>query len=162
MPNDSSPARLCFGCGSENSKGLAMQFDRDGDRSVAVFTAPKHLQGYPGRVHGGCIATMLDEAMGWASYHHGTWSMTARFTMRLRRAVPLDRPLTVAGWVEHDRGRFLEVRADLRLPDGTLLAEGDGLFARLHGEQAEELRQLYEGEAGAQTETITSASDSRE
>jgi acyl-coenzyme A thioesterase PaaI-like protein len=161
MPNDSSPARLCFGCGSENERGLAMEFRRESNRSVATFTAPKHLQGYPGRVHGGCIATMLDEAMGWASYHHGTWSMTARFTMRLRRAVPLDQPLIVSGWVENDRGRFLEVRADLRLPDGSVLAEGDGLFARVQGDQAEELRRLYETEVGRQTETITSASEGR-
>jgi acyl-coenzyme A thioesterase PaaI-like protein len=162
MPDESNSARFCFGCGSENPRGLAMQFHRSGSRSVAVFNAPRHLQGYPGRVHGGCIATMLDEAMGWASYHHGTWSVTARFTMRLRKAVPLNKPLVVTGWIDHDRGRFLEVRADVRLTDGTLLAEGDGLFARVRGEQAEELRQLYEAEVGRQTDTITSASDGRE
>jgi acyl-coenzyme A thioesterase PaaI-like protein len=161
MPNDSSPARLCFGCGSENPRGLAMEFFRDGERSVSAFTAPKHLQGYPGRVHGGCVATMLDEAMGWAAYHHGAWAMTARFNMRLRHAVPLDRPLTVSGWIERDRGRFLEVRADLRDAE-RVLAEGDGLFARVSGAQAAELRRLYEAEVGRQTDTITSASEGRE
>lgn len=155
-------AKLCFACGEDNPQGLGMRFDVKDGRAVATFSVPDFLQGYPGQAHGGSIATMLDEAMGWAAYGKGTWAMTAKFSMRFRASVPLGVPLEVSGWVTRDRGRFLEMRAELRLEDGRLLAEADGLFARVQGEQAEILRRNYEASvAGRQTETITSLNDGR-
>jgi len=161
-----SPARFCFGCGSENPHGLGLRFQLEAGRAVARFTPPAHLQGYPGFAHGGGVATILDEAMGWAAYWQGLWSMTARLSMRFRRSVPLGQPVTVNGWVTRDRGRFLELRAELRSAQGALLADAAGLFARVSGERAEELRRQYEAalsseETGRQTETITSAQDGR-
>jgi acyl-coenzyme A thioesterase PaaI-like protein len=155
-----SPARLCFGCGEANPRGLGMRFDIEDGRAVAEFTPPEYLQGYPGRMHGGGVATMLDEAMGWAAYAQGAWAMTARFTMRFHRGIPVGQALVVSGWVTRDRGRFLEVQAEARTKDGALLAQADGLFARVTGEQAGELRLLYEG-AGRQTETTSSLQDGR-
>ena len=137
-------ARFCFGCGSENPRGLGLQFRLEEGRAVAEFTPPDFLQGYPGFVHGGGVATVLDEAMGWAVYGRGIWAMTARLTMRFRKPVPLNRAVVVSGWVTRDRGRFLELRAELRAQDGALLAQADGLFVRVGGKQAEEIRRQYE------------------
>ena len=165
MSEQPSPARLCFGCGSENPRGLGLKFRIEDGRAVAEFTPPDYLQGFPGYVHGGGVATVLDEAMGWAAYGQGIWAMTARFTMRVRASVPLGEPLTVAGSILRDRGRFLELRAELRSAQGTLLAQADGLFVRVSGERAEELRRRYEEAApastGRQTETITSLQEGR-
>jgi acyl-coenzyme A thioesterase PaaI-like protein len=155
-----SPARLCFGCGSENPRGLGLRFRREDGRAVAEFTPPAHLQGYPGVVHGGGVVTMLDEAMGWAAYWQGLWAMTARLTTRFRRPVPLEEPLTVSGWVVRDRGRILTLRAELRSRAGRLLAEAEGTFVRVSDRQAEEMRRFYEA-TGRQTETMTSASEGR-
>lgn len=139
-----SPARLCFGCGSENPRGLGMRFRLEDGRAIAGFTPDDYLQGYPGRVHGGGVATMLDEAMGWAAYAAGVWATTAKLTMRFRQPVPLGQPVTVIGWVARDRGRFLELRSELRSGNGRLLAEAEGVFVRVSGQQAEELRRQYE------------------
>lgn len=144
MAERSSAARNCFGCGSENERGLGMQFHLEDGHAVAEFRAEQFVQGYPGRVHGGVVVTMLDEAMSWAVYSRGDWSVTARLTTRFRRAVPLDEPLTVAGWVTRDRGRYLELRSEVRSQAGVLLADGEGLFVRVTGRLAEELRQQYE------------------
>jgi acyl-CoA thioesterase FadM len=70
--------------------------------------------------------------------------MTAKFTVRFRRPVPLRQQTRVSGWVTRDRGRFLEVRAELRSRQGHLLAEAEGVFVRLDGERAEEVRKQYE------------------
>ncbi len=162
MPEKRSLAKLCFACGEENPRGLGMRFEMQDERAVAEFSAPEFLQGYPGQAHGGGVATMLDEAMGWAVNGRGIWAMTAKFSMRFRSSVPLSVPLTVSGWVTRDRGRFLELRAELRQQDGRLLAEAEGLFARVQGEQAETLRRNYEASvAGRQTETMTSLSEGR-
>ena len=144
MAERPDPAGYCFGCGRENARGLGLQFRLEEGRAIAEFTPPEFLQGYPGFVHGGGVATILDEAMGWAIYGRGVWAMTARFTMRFRRAVPLGQLIKVSGWVTRDRGRFLEVRGEVRSRQGHLLAEADGLFARVKGQQAEELRRQYE------------------
>ncbi|MEX0785475.1 MAG: PaaI family thioesterase [Dehalococcoidia bacterium] len=162
MAERPSPARWCFGCGSENPRGLHMHFRMEEERAVCDFVVPEFLQGYPGQAHGGGVATMLDEAMGWAVYGQGIWAMTARFEMRFRKRVPLGEPLSVAGWVTRDRGRFIELRAELRTHEGALLAQAEGLFARVQGEQAEELRRNYEAAlSGRQTDTMTSLQDGR-
>ena len=135
-------ARYCFACGSDNPYGLGMQFRIEGGVAVADFTPAPHHQGYPGLVHGGVVATILDEAMGWAAYGGGDWSMTGRLRMRFRLPVPLGRPLRVEGRVTKVRKRFLEVRARL-LMDGRLLVEADGVFLRVDGQRAEELESLY-------------------
>jgi acyl-coenzyme A thioesterase PaaI-like protein len=121
-----------------------MHFELSEGRATAELTVQSRFQGYPGRAHGGVVATMLDEAMSWAVYSVGAWSMTARMTARYRAAVPLETPLTATGWVMRDRGRFLELRSELRAADGSLLAEADGLFVRVTGRVAEELRLQYE------------------
>ncbi len=143
-----------------------MSFRMEDGRAVADFTAPAYLQGYPGRAHGGAVATMLDEAMGWAVYGQGIWAMTVRLTMRLRRPVRLEQPLTVSGWVTRDRGRVLELRSELRSQEGALLAEAEGVFVRVDGKRAEELQRFYEASdpepaMGRQTETMTSLQEGR-
>lgn len=144
MAERSSPAKLCFGCGGENPCGLGLQFRQEDGRAVAQFTPSVNFQGYPGIVHGGVLASVLDEAMGWATYWGGRWGMTARMTTRFRRPVPLGEPLTVSGWVVRDRGRILTVQSELRSAEGRLLAQADGTFVRVSEAQSEEMRRFYE------------------
>ena len=147
MSSASDLARLCYGCGRDNDHGLGLRFRVEDGRAVAEFTPEQFLQGFPGYMHGGGIATVLDEAMGWAAYAAGVWAMTAKFTMRFRRPVPLQQQVRVSGWLTRDRGRFLELRAEMRSRHGHLLAEADGVFVRLDGERAEEVRRQYEAAA---------------
>ena len=144
MSSASDLARLCYGCGRDNDRGLGLRFRVEDGRAVAEFTPEQFLQGFPGYMHGGGVATVLDEAMGWAAYAAGVWAMTAKFTMRFRRPVPLQQQVRVSGWLTRDRGRFLELRAEMRSRHGHLLAEADGVFVRLDGERAEEVRRQYE------------------
>ena len=147
MSSASDLARLCYGCGRDNDRGLGLRFRVEDGRAVAEFTPEQFLQGFPGYMHGGGVATVLDEAMGWAAYAAGVWAMTAKFTMRFRRPVPLQQQVRVSGWLTRDRGRFLELRAEMRSRHGHLLAEADGVFVRLDGERAEEVRRQYEAAA---------------
>ena len=134
--------RMCYACGEKNELGLHMHFRREAERTVCDYTPAEYQQGYPGRMHGGVVTAMIDEAMGWAVYHAAAWAATARLSVRFRQAVRLDRPLRIEAWVTRDRRRLLELRAEVRDADGMLLAEGDGSFMRLDERFANELTGL--------------------
>jgi acyl-coenzyme A thioesterase PaaI-like protein len=86
-----------------------------------------HHQGGPGIAHGGIVGAALDEACGLLATWHRFPTVTARIAVRYRRPAPINRPLRVAARVTSDRGRLIEIEAELR--DGEeLLAEADGTF----------------------------------
>ncbi len=140
-------AHYCFGCGEHNPIGLRLRFERDGDGVAASYHPRREDQGFPGLVHGGLLSLLLDEAMGWAMYADEVFAVTARMETRFRRPVPLDRALLVRARIRSQRGRRLEVEAELcdaatDAPAGTpiepraaaageLLAEASGLFVRM-------------------------------
>lgn len=141
-------ARMCFGCGNLNPRGLGMRFRLEDGRAVAEFNPAPHHQGFPGHMHGGLVATMLDEAMGWAVYGQGVWAVTARMSVRFREPVPLSEPLLVVGWVTQTRGLLLDARSEIRSREGALLAQAEGVFMRVRGRRAEQLAQAYRAQAG--------------
>ena len=136
-------ARGCFGCGDLNPKGLKLAFRLEDGVAVAEFDPDPQHQGYPGLMHGGLVATILDEAMGWAIYGEGVWAMTARMQVRFRRSVPLDRRLRVRAYITNRRQRLVQARAELLDDGGTLLAEGEGAFLCVTPEKVRELGELY-------------------
>jgi uncharacterized protein (TIGR00369 family) len=137
-------ARYCYACGDLNPIGLHMRFRMEDDWAVADFVAQKDHQGYPGYVHGGVVSSLLDEAMGWATYGRGVWAVTGRLELRFRDIVPTGEPLQVRGRIARDRGRTLDVIAELRDAGGKLLAEATGLLFRATGEQAQRIREAAE------------------
>jgi acyl-CoA thioesterase FadM len=82
-------------------------------------------------MHGGLIALLLDEAMGWAMYADHVFAVTARMETRYRRPVALDTELVVRSSVERRRGRRIELAATLAGAEGTLLVEASALFLRM-------------------------------
>jgi acyl-coenzyme A thioesterase PaaI-like protein len=134
--NVSDVARWCYACGDLNPIGLHLHFRLEGEWAIASFTARREHQGYPGFVHGGIVSSLLDEAMGWATYGRGIWAVTGRMQTRFRGVVPIDEAMEVRARITRDRGRALTVSATLTDPAGAVLAEAEGLFFRVQGEQA--------------------------
>ncbi len=134
--------RMCYACGEMNEHGLHMRFRREGDRTVCEYRPCDFQQGYPGRMHGGVVATLVDEAMGWAVYHASAWAATARLNLRFRRSIRLDETLRIEAWVTNNRSKLLDLRAEVRAMSGELLAEGDGVFMKLGERSAGELSSL--------------------
>jgi acyl-coenzyme A thioesterase PaaI-like protein len=133
-------ARWCYACGDLNPLGLHMSFRVEGEWAISSFEARREHQGYPGFVHGGIASALLDEAMGWATYGQGVWAVTGRMQMRFRGIIPIEEPLQVRGRIVRDRGRTLEVMSEIRGSNGDLLAEAEGLFFRVDGEQARRIQ----------------------
>ena len=133
------PPRLCFACGNANEHGLHMEFFREGEKTICEYDPKPFTQGYPGRVHGGVVSSLLDESMGWAVYHAKEWGATARLNVRYRRPVPLAERLRISAWITRNRGRLMELRAEIHSPNGELLAEADGTFMKLDQSFANEM-----------------------
>jgi len=124
-------SRSCFVCGVANPVGLHLKFYASAPGEVtATLTPPEHYQGYPGVLHGGIVAAILDETAGRT--HMGTFPprfmFTAKLDIRYRKNVPVGQPLTIVGKAGKDRGRIAEGWAGIYDQDGTLLAEANGLY----------------------------------
>jgi uncharacterized protein (TIGR00369 family) len=121
-------SRMCFVCGRENPVGLHLHFyeDLEAHQIIVPLNIPEQYQGYPGVVHGGILATILDETTGRAinvGRDAEQFWVTAKLEIRYRRPTPTETPLTAVGWVVSLRSRTAEVAGEIRLPDGTVTAE---------------------------------------
>jgi acyl-coenzyme A thioesterase PaaI-like protein len=116
----------CFICGRKNPRGLYMTFYDDGQKTVySSIAVPEMYQGYPGVVHGGVVAAMLDEAVGRVAmiedHHHFMFSV--KLEVKYRHPVPTEIPLRIIGRIERLRGRLGKAVGKVYLPDGTIAAE---------------------------------------
>ena len=125
---------MCFACGSENPIGLHLRFEAAGPGRVScAFTPEDNHQGWKGTVHGGLVATLLDEAMAWAVLSSGTKAVTAKMEVRWRIPVPVGEVLRLEGEVVSSKGRAVEAKSALYLRDGRLGAEARGVFMCVDG-----------------------------
>jgi acyl-coenzyme A thioesterase PaaI-like protein len=87
-------------------------------------------QGIDGIVHGGIVATMLDEAMAWCLYRHRRRVyVTATMSQRYREPVPVETPLTIEARIEPGGSvRRARLHARILSDGGDTLAEGSGVF----------------------------------
>lgn len=145
--NKQPNSRMCFVCGLQNPAGLKLAFYEDpGAGQVWVkFVVPDEYQGYPGVVHGGIVAAILDEVSGRAVLINGSdedLMATLKITIRYRRPTPTETPLTAVGWVERPGTSRAKVAGEIRLPDGTVTAECEAILTR----PPEEFRERWEPE----------------
>jgi uncharacterized protein (TIGR00369 family) len=141
MLNDRSDYQRCFGCGARNLDGLRLVFHREGDEIWAETTPEQRFQGFPAVLHGGIIATMLDETLSRAAVFANRWMMTARLEIRYRRPAPMGRPLRVAARPVRVRARMVSARGEVRLADepDVILAEAEGVFLPITEEYEREM-----------------------
>jgi acyl-coenzyme A thioesterase PaaI-like protein len=99
--------------------------DEDGDYHIegSVTFGPAY-EGPPGHCHGGFVAAMFDEMLGFVQRQPG---FTAYLHVEYRRPTPLNRALELRGWIEKIEGRKRFIRGTCHL-DGELLTEANGLF----------------------------------
>ena len=101
----------CFGCGPLNDDGLRLKFEPEPDGSVAFFEVPERFQSWSGMAHGGVVALMLDEAVGWAAWHAGHPGVTGRLQVSYRRPLRLGERVRIVGRVENIRRSLVYVTA---------------------------------------------------
>jgi uncharacterized protein (TIGR00369 family) len=122
----------CFGCGPANANGLRLEFLLASDGAVVSLpVVPEAFEGHPGFLHGGIIATLLDEAMSKAVRVLGKPSMTRKMEVEYLRPVPSGAPLRIEGRVVRNEGRKHWAEAVIVDAQETTLAQAKGLFIEI-------------------------------
>ena len=122
----------CFGCGEANPIGLRLEFLLAPDRSVeSLPVVADTFEGHPGYLHGGVIATLLDEAMSKAVRASGFIAMTRHVEIDYLRPVPSCAALRVHGLVTRNEGRKHWTEAKILDAEGAILAHAKGLFVEV-------------------------------
>jgi len=142
QPNSHS----CFICGMENPVGLHLHIYETAPGEVeSTYIAPDHFQGYPGVLHGGLVAALIDEVSGRA--HMGSDPMdprfmfTAKLEVKYRKNVPIGRQLRIVGKAGKSRARSAEAWAGIYDAEtDELLAEGITLLMDVPADQFDRSR----------------------
>jgi uncharacterized protein (TIGR00369 family) len=103
----------------------------------------KNYVGWEEKVHGGLLATLLDEVMAWAPSSFDSWAVTAEISVRYRSPANPGEALTARGWVTERRRRIYSVSGEVRGEDGRLIAEGHGRFLGASPSVKAELKERY-------------------
>ena len=106
LPN--SDLHNCFVCSPRNASGMHMEFyvNEKMDSVVSWYSVPYHLCGWGDVVHGGIVATMLDEAMGWACI-----TILKKFLLSKNIAVDFMKPVFVGREIRVE-GTVLEINSE--------------------------------------------------
>jgi len=132
-----NPENHCFGCGGANPRGMKLAFEQiDESRRIrGVFRIGPEYQGGPGFVHGGIVATLLDEVMAKVSRFEKDYAVTGELAIEYVKPIPVGEELTVEGWEVQRNGRMRIRQGEIRNSSGTLLARGSGKFVEVDPER---------------------------
>ena len=122
----------CYVCGKDNPSGLKVQFAVDhATRTITGrFTPLREHEGWEGIVHGGIIATLLDEAMVKLAAHLGEPAVSAEITVKFKSPVASGEELVVTGKLIKESRRLIE--AEAMVEKGlVVVAEAKGKLLRI-------------------------------
>jgi len=124
--------QMCFVCGKRNGDGLQLDFELVGEDGIRTeFTPPKRYQGWKDIVHGGIIATILDEVMVNAAYLRKIVAVSAKLEIKLRRPAAVGERLIFHGQILKQGAKTLDVKAWAEQENGDVVAEATGLLMKV-------------------------------
>ena len=146
--NKQPNARDCFVCGMENDFGMKARFYEDGDEIIAYFTPTDNHQGYPGRLHGGLAASILDEVCGRAIQigDPDMWGVTTDLKIKYRKPLPLNCELKAVGRITNDSRMLFEGTGEILTPDGEVAVSAHGQYMKIHVSSISEVDLSQESE----------------
>lgn len=126
----------CFACGKKNPFGLKLEWFNNYElhQVEATFELDDNYCSYPGTVHGGIIATILDETSGRAILLDNQFDrlmVTLKMEVVYKHNTPTHTPLKAIGRVVRDGGSRAQVEGEILLPDGTVSAKCTSILFKI-------------------------------
>jgi len=128
-------SKMCFVCGERNDFGLHARFyETDANELVALINPSEQHQGYPGRMHGGIAATILDETIARAicnGKEEQIWGITLELKTKYRKPIPLGQEIKIIGRVISEGTRSFEGTGEIVLPNGDIAVSAEGKYMKV-------------------------------
>lgn len=127
-------SKLCVVCGLENDFGLKTEFfELENGELVAIANVKEIHQSYPGRLHGGISAALLDETIGRAAAikNPGIFGVTIDLSTKYRKPVPHEGQIKIVGRITKDNHRMFEGTGEIILENGEVAVTAEGRYMKL-------------------------------
>lgn len=126
------PNYNCFVCSPSHKNGFRLEFFFDPETQTVVspvLVAEKDFAGFPGVLHGGFQAMLLDEIMFWAVYHfYNKMTVSGSMEIKYQKPVLMEYPLLLRSRVIKNSGRIFKTEAFLEREDKEVLTFASGVF----------------------------------
>ncbi len=133
----------CFACGRDNAIGMRLKIELGEGVARTTWVGGHDYVGWSDKLHGGIIATLLDEVMAWAPSSFDSWAVTAEMNVRYRSPALPGETLEATGRVVERRRRIYRVAGEVRGADGRLVAEGSGRYLGASPTEKANLKREY-------------------
>ncbi len=138
-PRELPYTHSCFVCGVSNPMGLQLRFQAHGNEVRTTFRPRSEHVGFKGVIHGGLLATVLDEILVWAcAIPTGKFAFCAELQVRfLNPVLPHEELTVIATMTENKRGKIFIAEGRIINPSGTVCAIGTGKYMPIPDSKAE-------------------------
>jgi acyl-coenzyme A thioesterase PaaI-like protein len=128
----------CLVCGRNNAHGMKLFLfvdEETGQVRCDFIPRPEHV-GFEGIIHGGALATVIDEAMVWAATWKGKrFCLCGEMTNRFRQTVHVGQSLIVMAQVDYFRPTLVETTARVIDSANSLIATANGKYIPVQPDQ---------------------------
>ncbi|MDR0879473.1 MAG: PaaI family thioesterase [Clostridioides sp.] len=134
-------SRSCIVCGIKNDLGMHANFyELENGELVAICNTKDWHQSYPGRLHGGMTAALLDETIGRAISidDEQVWGVTVSLELKYKKPVPLDEKIKVVGRITKENRKLFEGTGEIILENGEIAATAHGKYMKMPVEKISE------------------------
>ena len=127
----------CFVCGELNVSGLRVRplIDAPNQSATMRLAIPRAFQGWQEIVHGGILATLLDETCAYAAKGLVAHVVTAEITVTYKKPVPIETELLVFATIVSRRRKIIEVKGKIEI-DGNVYVEANAKMFIVAGESS--------------------------
>jgi acyl-coenzyme A thioesterase PaaI-like protein len=120
--------RMCFGCGPDSPQGFHLQVHRDGDEMVTEHVFEERHSSVPGIAHGGSVATVVDDVLGFLLYVAQVPGVTRTLEVEYLKPTRTGVAYVVRSRLDDRDGRKLWVSCTGTDPEGAVAFRGKALF----------------------------------
>ncbi|MEW5994598.1 MAG: hotdog fold domain-containing protein [Candidatus Zixiibacteriota bacterium] len=131
----------CFVCGLKSQIGLKARFFWDGKKAFCDITADEEYAGYKGILHGGIVATLLDEVMIKALLAEELLVVTAEITVRFKKPVYSGDRLHLEGWKIGEKEAVYFTKGQAINHNGITVAKATGRYVKSTNGLSDKLRE---------------------
>lgn len=133
--------RSCWVCGQDNPLGLRARSFKVDDTVRLPCTPRREHAGWSDVVHGGFVATLLDEVMTWAAILGSRKAVfAAEFGVRMQEPLRAGSECTAVGRMTRNRRRVFDTEAWLEDDEGRVYARATGRYMAVPKEQCSQFQ----------------------